>query len=187
VFVTPHRLLITNQERRLDGNSVANTSVRFNRRGQFYPTPERLYTPWYYRLCKGRLEGAESSSWVRQRPEEEREEERDKKWNESLRRSTRVYTFLFPRLKTELRNRTTSQPHYAPYLTSTETDSASAAESSGLHRPERIKDRRKTFDYRSNLCHSKWLLLLVGYTIKWDELNRKRNDKRTILRNTLII
>lgn len=43
----------------------------------------------------------------------------------------RVYTFLFPRLKTGLRNRTTSQSHYAPYLTSTETDSASAAESSG--------------------------------------------------------
>lgn len=62
--------------------------------------------------------------------------ERDKKWNESLRRSTRVYTFLFPRLKTGLRNRTASQPHYAAYLTSTETDSASAAESPGLHKPE---------------------------------------------------
>lgn len=65
----------------------------------------------------------------------------------------RVYTFLFPRLKTGLRNRTTSQPHYAPYLTSTETDSASAAESPGLYMPERIKDRRRIFDYRSSLCH----------------------------------
>lgn len=70
-----------------------------------------------------------------------REEERDKKWNESLRRSTRVYTFLFPRLKTGLRNRAASQPHYAAYLTSTETDSASAAESPGCI-SRRIKDRQ---------------------------------------------
>lgn len=62
----------------------------------------------------------------------------------------RVYTFLFPRLKTGLRNRTTSQSHYAPYLTSTETDSASAAESPGCicQRESRI-NVLYTFDYRS--------------------------------------
>lgn len=157
----------TYQERRLNGNSVANARARFNRRGQFYPTPER-HTPWYYRLCKGRLEGAESSSWVRQRPEEEREEERDKKWNESLRRSTRVYTFLFPRLKTGLRNRTASQPHYTAYLTSTETDSASVAESPGCisQRSQGSADiyTPRTLDYRraaqsisfERLKHSSW-------------------------------
>lgn len=57
----------------------------------------------------------------------ERGGERQKKWNTSHYGDPRVYTFLFPRLKTGLRNRTASQPHYAAYLASMETDSASAA------------------------------------------------------------
>lgn len=70
----------------------------------------------------------------------------------------RVYTFLFPRLKTGLRNRTTSQPHYAPYLTSTETDSASAAENPGCicQRESRIDVVYLIIGVRRNLCRSSY-------------------------------